>query len=129
MQQRAIEAATIHKQDQVTPSGLIFVIGLALNKQSPQLIMRVLVAVVAFGAICAFPFTNGSVVQELKSKTFTPQELKEISQVLHIRIGKPLDLNHIDEEIRRMFVGGVLEMFVFIWRGKTTRPTLALLRG
>jgi len=84
----------------------MFVIGLALNKQSLQLIMRVLVAVLAFGAICAFPFTNGSVVQKIKSKTFTPQELKEISQVLHIRIGKPLDLNHIDEEIRRMFVGG-----------------------
>ncbi|NBX77161.1 MAG: hypothetical protein EBQ92_11450 [Proteobacteria bacterium] len=107
MQPLGIEVVIIRKQDRGIPSDLMFGTGLALNKTLMTIFIRNLCACVAFGATSAFTVPNGSIVQKIKSKTFNAQEIKEISQALHIKIGKPLDLTHIDSEVRRMFASGL----------------------
>lgn len=86
--------------------GLICVTGLALNKHLLHFLVRGVLIVITCQPLCAFSFPNDSIVQQIRSNTLNPQELKEVAQILHVRVGRSLDLNHMDQEIKKLFLAG-----------------------
>ncbi|NBT59125.1 hypothetical protein EBT16_10115, partial [bacterium] len=55
---------------------------------------------------CATSASNPQIVNQISSKSLSGPEIKEISQLLGIQVGKTLDLNRVDQELKRVFLNG-----------------------
>lgn len=83
-------------------------IGSVLNKQAKNI--NFLVIAIVLGAIgfsrAALSNTNQIVPTRIGSKSFSSVETDELAQLLGIKVGLPLSRSKIDQEIKKVFLGG-----------------------